>query len=151
MASNEELLISRSSTFLSRRAFAASSFIASNTVCVPLGLMGLAEPGDGRAENKPVGDIGGEPMLSVNEPLLTTRFSVCNGLGSKTGGSLANDVLRSVTESIEERLALLPWVPLIMYDAALERLLERSGTSGVLGPDNMDIAELRDAIDGRMT
>jgi hypothetical protein len=38
-----------------------------------------------------------------------------------------------------------------MYDAALERLLERSGTSGVFGPDKTDNAELRETIEGRIT
>jgi hypothetical protein len=107
MASSDELLISRSSTFLSRRAFAASSFIASNALCPLLGLTGLVAPGDGRPENIVVGDNGTETMLSAREPVLTIRFSVCKGLGNNAAGSLAGDAFRSATESMEERLALL--------------------------------------------
>jgi hypothetical protein len=90
-------------------------------------------------------------MLSAREAMLTTRFSVFRGLGACAAGSFDDACFGSVTESMEDRLALFPWLPLIMYDAALDRLLGRSGTSGVAGPDRIDRAELRETIEGRMT
>jgi hypothetical protein len=74
---------------------------------------GLAAPGDGKAEYVCDGGDGAEAMLSAREPMLVIRFSVFRGLGAEMMGSLEGAFRGSVTESIEERLALLPWVPLI--------------------------------------
>jgi hypothetical protein len=114
-------------------------------------MVGLVGVGEGRAERVGNGGDGAEAILSAREAILTILLSVFKGLGGKSTGSLDGTLLGSVTESMEERLALLPCDPLIAYDAALERLLERSGMSGVLGPDKTDNAELRETIDGRMT
>jgi hypothetical protein len=90
-------------------------------------------------------------MLSARDPLLTSRFSACRGLGEKEDGSFVGASFMSATESIDDKLALLPWLPRIAYDAALDRLLELSGASGVFGPERIDKAELRETIDGRIT
>jgi hypothetical protein len=109
MASREELLISKSNTFRSRRALAASSFIVSSALCTAF--VGLAEPGDCGAENVGIGGDGAEDILSASEAMLSTRFSVFSGLGESPTGSPDGTFLGSVTESMDERLALLPWVP----------------------------------------
>lgn len=108
MASSEELLISRSSTFRSRRAFAASSFIASSALWVPFALVGLAEVGDVGPENGANDGDGIEAMLSATDAILTTRLSVFSGLGAWPAGSVEDRCFGSVTESIEDKLALLP-------------------------------------------
>jgi hypothetical protein len=82
MASSDELLISRSSTFRSRRAFAASSFIVSSALLVPSVLTGLVAVGDGSPESGANDGDGIEAMLSAREAMLTTRFSVLSGLGA---------------------------------------------------------------------
>jgi hypothetical protein len=90
-------------------------------------------------------------MLSARDAVLTTRLSVCSGLGECTVGSFGGMCLRSATGSMEDRLALLPWLPLIAYEATLDLLLDWSGTSGVPGPDSADRPDVRDMGDGRMT
>jgi len=106
MARSDELLISRSSTFLSRLAFAASSFICSSAVWPSAPLVGLSGVGDGRPEKDVTRGEGMEVTLSHNDILLNWRLSVGNGLGVMIDGSLT-DFLSSVMESIEDRLALL--------------------------------------------
>lgn len=90
-------------------------------------------------------------MLSARDTVLTTRLSVCSGLGECTFGSFGGMCFRSATESMEDRLALLLWDPLIAYDATLDLRLDRSWLSGVPGPDNAERPDVRETSDGRIT
>lgn len=82
MASKELLLISRSSTFRSRLAFAASSFMCSN-ILWPAGpnFVGLTPFGEGKPDKGVMASAGTDATLSGSEPVLTTRFWLCSGLG----------------------------------------------------------------------
>lgn len=122
----------------------------SNALWPPAGLIGLVGTGDGRPENAVIGE-GAEATLSGSEPLLITRLSVCNGLGVIDDRSFDDIFLSSATESIDDRLALLACPSLMIDDAALDLRFERSGTSGVLGPDKMDRPEFRVFSAGRIT
>jgi hypothetical protein len=86
MARSDELLISRSSTFRSLRAFAASSFIVSSAL-LPSFLVGLADTGEEKPEKVVSRGEGADAMLSGREGVLTTRFAVWSGLGVIAEGS----------------------------------------------------------------
>ena len=79
------------------------------------------------------------------------RFSVCKGLGVIAEGSFEVAFFSSAIESMDDRLALLECPNLVADEAALDLRLERSGTSGVLGPDRIDSTEFRVCIGGRIT
>lgn len=125
IASSDELLISRSRTFRSRRAFAASSFRRSKAPCSPFVLVGLWGVGEFSADRASVGKTGADATLSADEPLLTVRFSLWSGLGVIDGKSFEGIFRRDATESMEDKLALLACPCLTMEDAALDCLLER--------------------------
>lgn len=113
--------------------------------------MGLVGAGEGRPENVVIGGEGADAILSGSDTLLTMRFSVCNGLGVITEGSFDVIFLSSVKESMDDRLALLAWPDLVAGDATLDLRLDRSGASGVLGPDRIDSTEFRECIGGLIT
>lgn len=94
---------------------------------------------------------GADATLSGKDTLLTMRCSVCNGLGVIAQCSFKEAFLDSVNESMDDKLALLACPSLTTDDAALDLRLERSGTSGVLGPDKIERTEFREGSGGRMT
>jgi hypothetical protein len=105
--------------------------------------VGLAETGDESPEKVVRRGEGAEAVLSGREGWLVTRFVVCSGLGVIAEGSFDDILFWLVTESIDERLELLACPRCLMReDAALDRRLARSGTSGVFCPANIDSAEV---------
>lgn len=151
MANSDELLISRSSTFRSLRAFAASSFMSSRALLPSTGFVGLDGTGDWRPDGGGKDGEVAKVTLPGSDLLLAIRFSLCSGLGVMAEWSIEGARFRSVTESMDERLELLA-CPILMTDvAALDLLRARSGTSGVLDPVKIESAEFWVFKAGRMT
>lgn len=143
MARSDELLISRSRTLRSLRAFAASSFMCSRGVFPPTARTGLSGS-DGTSDAGPTADSFSDAKLSGSDMLLYTRFSVCSGLGVTVGGLWgACGFLSGVTESIDDRLALLP------CPNALDRLFDNCDTASE-SCDCVETPETLLILDGRV-
>ena len=97
-------------------------------------------PGDGKGDSTSVESPSADAMPSGEAPVLTTRLSFWSGLAAIGGMSLAVTFRREVTESMEDRLALLLWLK--RTDAALDLLREVSKLAlEACGPEIMDKAD----------